>query len=150
MVNGLSVALLMWSLALCNQVLSELRRVHFTGSQGTCSNQNAVVPPVCNKNTITFHHRCAFIHSWRKAGTGGRNKVHRQKIKSERDYWTRSLFFSAFSFRLLMSASLRSDAIFATLLSMKYDIWTCFSAAVGLVFFQTILYTGQLNTSHEM
>lgn len=43
-VNGLSVALLMRSLVLCNQVLSELRRVHFTGSQGTRSNQNAVFP----------------------------------------------------------------------------------------------------------
>lgn len=43
--NGLSVALLMRSLVLCNQVLSELRQVHFTGSQGTRSNQNAVFPP---------------------------------------------------------------------------------------------------------
>ncbi len=62
-VNGLSVALLMRSLVLCNQVLSELRRVHFTGSQGTRSNQNAVFPPVCNNTTITFHHCCAVIHS---------------------------------------------------------------------------------------
>lgn len=44
-VNGLSVALLIRSLVLCNQVLSELRRVHFTGSQGTRSNQNVVFPP---------------------------------------------------------------------------------------------------------
>lgn len=42
--NRLSVALLMQSLVLCNQVLSELRRVHFTRSQGTCSNQDSKPP----------------------------------------------------------------------------------------------------------
>lgn len=68
-VNGLSLACLMWSLVLCDQVLSELRRVHFTGSQGTRSNPNAVVPPVCNNNTTTFHHCCAFIHFCKRAGT---------------------------------------------------------------------------------
>lgn len=60
MVNGLSVALLMRSLVVCNQVLSELRRVHFTGSQGTGSNQNVVFPPFCNN---TFDHYGADIQS---------------------------------------------------------------------------------------
>lgn len=85
-VNGLSVALLMRSLVLCNQVLSELRRVHFTGSQGTRSNQNAVFPHVCNNTTITFHHYCAVIHSWRKAGTIEQINKHTDRMKSERDY----------------------------------------------------------------
>ena len=75
-VNGLSVALLMRSLVLCNQVLSELRRVHFTGSQGTRSNQNAVFFPVCSNTTITFHHCCAVTHSWRKAGTREQTNKH--------------------------------------------------------------------------
>lgn len=75
-VNGLSVALLIRSLVLCNQVLSELRRVHFTGSQGTCSNQTAVFPPACNNTIITFHHCCAVIHSWRIAGTREQTNKH--------------------------------------------------------------------------
>lgn len=83
-VNGLSVALLMWSLVLCNQVLSELRRVHFTGSQGTRSNQNAVFPPVCNNTTISFHHRCAVILSWRKAGTREQTNKHTDKEWNQR------------------------------------------------------------------
>lgn len=83
-VNGLSVALLMRSLVLCNQVLSELRRVHFTGSQGTRSNQNAVFPPVCNNTTITFHHCCAVIHSWRKAGTREQTNKHTDRQWNQR------------------------------------------------------------------
>lgn len=83
-VNGLSVALLMWSLVLCNQVLSELRRVHFTGSQGTRSNQNAVFPPVCNNTTITFHHCCAVIHFWRKVGTTEQTNKHTDREWNQR------------------------------------------------------------------
>lgn len=83
-VNGLSVALLMRSLVLCNQVLSELRRVHFTGSQGTRSNQNAVFPPVYNNTTITFHHCCAVIHSWRKAGTREQTNKHTDRGWNQR------------------------------------------------------------------
>lgn len=77
--NGLSVALLMRSLALCNQVLSELRRVHFTGSRGTRSNQNAVPPaptPLHAPSAITppllfffffYNGGCAAIRSRRTA-----------------------------------------------------------------------------------
>lgn len=67
-VNGLSVALLMRSLVLCNQVLSELRRVHFTGSQGTRSNQNAVFPLSAITPPLLFYHCWAVILSGRKAG----------------------------------------------------------------------------------
>ena len=53
--NVLSVTLLMRSSALRNQVLSEPRPVHSTGSQGgALSNQTAVIHPVCNNTTITF------------------------------------------------------------------------------------------------
>lgn len=51
--NRLSVGLLMQSLVLCNRVLSELRRVHFTRSQGTCSNQNPTPPPPFPQFAIT-------------------------------------------------------------------------------------------------
>lgn len=70
--NRLSVALLMQSLVLCNQVLSELRRVHFTRSQGTCSNQVSKPPPplpfspVSNNTSITVHLCSWVIHCWRR------------------------------------------------------------------------------------
>lgn len=44
----------MWSLVLCNQVLSELRRVLFTGSGGTSSNQMLCSFAVRHDTTITF------------------------------------------------------------------------------------------------
>lgn len=122
-VNGLSVALLMWSLVLCNQVLSELRRVHFTGSQGTRSNQNAVFPPVCNNTAITFHHCCAVIHFWKKVGTTEQTNKHTDRELNQRDYWTRSWFFSAFFLPVYLCQLHWNGCNFAVLLSKKCAVF---------------------------
>lgn len=135
-VNGLSVALLMRSLVLCNQVLSELRRVHFTGSQGTRSNQNAVFPPVCNNTTITFHHRCAVIQSWRKAGTREQTNKHTDREWNQRGITEPEAdsflpFLSVYLSQLHWNRMLFRNAVIQEMCS-----FTCMLSSLCCVFFQ--------------
>lgn len=109
MVNGLSVALLMRSLVLCNQVLSELRQVHFTGSQGTRSNQNAVFP----RSAITH-----FTTTVQSSSPRGKQEPENKQTSTRTENEIREgllnrnqILFCLFFHSTSKLASLKSDAI---------------------------------------
>lgn len=105
-VNGVSVALLMRSLVLCNQVLSELRRVHFTGSQGTRSNQNAVFPPSAITPPLLFTTAVQSSTFREKQEPENKHKTQTENETRER-LVNQVILLCLFSFSLLMSASMK-------------------------------------------
>lgn len=137
-VNGLSVALLMRSLALCNQVLSELRRVHFTGSQGTRSNQNAVFspPPSAITPPLLFYHCCAVIQSWRRAGTREQTNKHADRGWNHGGITEPEAHsLPAFSFSVKWKPTTHKSEALWNVQSVHFQLRTaCFSHAVAFCF----------------